>query len=192
LERAHKEYAQLEHQARATKQELTNQLQEERNRSTALEREAQTKAGEHASQLQEERDRSRVLERQVKARWEELRKAFEISPADALVKVIGKKEPTLLTLIDSSSGQHRVTVQIQSNQDFSFWVPKGSYQVHFARTDISAKMGELVSGKVVRGRLRKEYELKDTSILTIIMEGGAESEEVSAEEWGKAKPSKKP
>src|SRR5262249_54076219 len=118
LERAHDEYTQLERQARATEEALTNKLEVAHDAYTELQRQARATAEELTNKLEVARN---DLERQTKASKEKLEMLDSKVSSHALVEVPGVEEPVLLRFIDLTTKQHQFTVQIPLKGHFSFW-----------------------------------------------------------------------
>jgi hypothetical protein len=176
--------------AKAREQKLMNQVNDARNTNSLLTRQSKAREHELANRVYDAGDRIGQLERQTKEREEESAKQFQrVSDrfkSHALIVIPAYTEPVLLKFIDSTTKQHRFTVQIPSNQDFSFWIPKGSYKSYFALTDISNKTRELVGGDVKRG-LIAETEVESGQPYTFQIkkvENGPKP--IPAEEWGQA------
>jgi TIR domain len=177
----------LNQEESAKEKELTNQLKDARLQ-------AKVKQEELANQLEDARKSDAQLKAQDKAREDELEKQLERLRSKfrthALVQVDEMAKPVLLRFIDSTTGQHRFTVQIPKQQDFSCWIPKGSYQIYYAHTDISGNSRQLVGGEVERGRLAQT--LDPGMLLELsLREGAAASIPVSADDWGRAAPENK-
>jgi hypothetical protein len=195
LEGARNAYAQFERQVKATKEELTNQLEAARNANTQLQRRSRATEEGLTNQLKVARNDYTRLERQAKAIEGELAKQLKTLDSKfsshALIEVPGIAKPVLLRFIDSTTERHRFTVQIPSEGHFSFWIPKGSYRIYFAHTDISDKMPQLVSGDVERSLLDETEVEAGTAYKLELKKRDKATTPVSAGEWGRAKPEDK-
>jgi hypothetical protein len=169
---------------------LANHLEQARTAYTQLERQAKEREQDLANQLNNEHTAKSQLEREAKEREEVLKLADSKSLSNALLEVASNADPALLRFVDSATGQHRFTVQIPSREDFSFWIPKGTYRVYIADTDISDNIPQLIGGDVKRrlqeitldSQMNYTYEPRQ-------VEDPAKT--ISPEEWGRV-PDDKP
>jgi hypothetical protein len=115
------------------------------------------------------------------------------SSTHALMEVTGFAKPVLLRFVDKTTGRHRFTVQVPGQEDYSFWIPEGSYWIYLAYTDISDKMSQLVGGNVERDLL-EEDRLQSKHRYTLVVNNDAKKARkvVPPDEWGQAGPDKKP
>ena len=178
----------IKSQARASEEKLANQLEEARNAAMQRESEAKAREVELANQLADAHNASIQLGIQFKKLTNDATNIYRKVESHALMEVAGMAKPALLRFIDKTTGRHRFTVQIPSQEDFSFWIPKGSYWIYLAHTDISDKMGQLVGGAVERDLLEENRMESGMLYKLVIQQRENTRTPIAAEKWGQAGP----
>jgi len=175
-------------QAEAREAGLTNQLRETRDAAGRLGTRARATEAGLTKQLQEERDASSRSRARAEAREVELtdqmNKIYRKASSHAMIEVAGIAKPMLLRFVDATTGRHRCTVQVPRQEDYSFWIPKGSYRIYVAYTDISGKSRELVGGDVERDLL-EQNQLDSGRIYELSIRQQEKSRQaITPEKWG--------
>jgi hypothetical protein len=158
-------------QAAAKVTALENRLREAKENATKLENKARASDDQHTKQLTE---------------------FYRKAATHALIEVADIEKPMLLRFIDKATGRHRFTVQVPSQEDYSFWLPPGSYSVYVAYTDVSDKLTQLFDGNVELDSLDIDG-LKSRAICKIVIQqSDKEREKLTPDKWGRWKQGRKP